>query len=632
MADWTIPQSAQDYRLGRMSRRAFIGRMLAAGLTAPLIAAVLAACGSSNNAKKPAASTGGAGSAATRPAGAAGSATASAAAGEGFNPSKRGGGGTIKLLWWQAPTILNIHLSSGVKDNDASTLFTEPLAYWGPDAAMVPVLAAEIPSLDNGGVAKDGTSVTWKLKQGVQWHDGQPFTADDVVFTWQYIADPATAATSSGNYANIASVDRIDDQTVKITWKEPTPYWQTAFVSSGHILPKHILEPYKGAQARNAPFNLKPVGTGPYKLAAFTPGDNVSADLNPNYHVPNRPYFDHVQLKGGGDAVSAARAVLQTGDYDYAWNLQVADDQLLAMEKAGTGHVVITPGFATEYLLLNESDPNATVDGERSSIMSKHPFFSDVNVRKAFAVAVDRTTISDQLYGRQGSPAIWLVSNPSRFVPSGGSFTFDLQKAAQMLDAAGWTKGSDGIRQKDGKKMHVLYQTTVNDVRQNTQAIVKKNLESIGVQVDLKTIDAGIYFSSDAGNPDTANHFYADMEMHASTFSPDPQNFFRGYVSSISGNGPDDIPQKANSWSKSDTTRYQNPAYDSLWRQARTELDPVKRADLFKQMQQIIVNDAVVVPLVNRNSVGAAKSTLLGLNLSVWDSDLYELAYWHRKA
>src|SRR6185295_15961376 len=168
---------------GTITRRQFTRAMVGLGLTAPMAAQMLASSGVR---------------------------VAQAQTKSGFTPTKRGGGGELKTLWWQAVSILNCHLAVGVKDNDGSRIFNEPLAGFDPDGNLVPVLAAEVPSLDNGGVAKDGMSVTWKLKKNVQWHDGKPFTADDVVFTWEFAADPATAATTAGNYKDIARIDKID--------------------------------------------------------------------------------------------------------------------------------------------------------------------------------------------------------------------------------------------------------------------------------------------------------------------------------------------------------------------------------------------------------------------------------------
>ena len=188
---------------GTIGRREFTRMLAGVGLGAPMAAQLLAAAGIPRRA-----------AAQAKPA---------------FTPARRGGGGELKTLWWQAVSILNCHLAVGVKDNDGSRLFSEPLAAFDPDGNLVPILAAEIPSLQNGGVAKDGLSVTWKLKKNVQWHDGQPFTADDVVFTWEFAADPATAATTAGDYKDIARIDKIDSHTVKIGFKNPMPFWAISF-------------------------------------------------------------------------------------------------------------------------------------------------------------------------------------------------------------------------------------------------------------------------------------------------------------------------------------------------------------------------------------------------------------------
>ena len=238
-------------------------------------------------------------------------------------------------------------------------------------------------------------SVTWKLKQGVTWHDGKPFTADDCVFNWEYASDPGTAATTIGSYKDV-KVAKVDDHTIRIDFPKPTPFWADAFVGvNGMIIPKHLFEAYKGDKSREAPTNLTPVGTGPYTFVAFKPGDLVQGKLNANYHMPNRPYFDTIEVKGGGDAVSAARAVLQTGEYDFAWNMQVEDEILKRLEASGKGHVAIVASGNIEHIQLNNTDPNKEVDGERSSIKTKHPFLTDPAVRNAINLLVDKASVHE---------------------------------------------------------------------------------------------------------------------------------------------------------------------------------------------------------------------------------------------
>jgi peptide/nickel transport system substrate-binding protein len=487
------------------------------------------------------------------------------------------------------------------------------------------VLAAEIPSLENGGVARDGLSVTWKLKPGVTFHDGQPFTAEDVAFTYEYANDPATAATTRGDYTNIERVEVIDKSTVKLVFKEPTPIWNQAFISGGHIFPKHLIDKYKGAESRNSPYNLRPVGTGPYKIVDFRPGDVITAEINPTYHVPNRPFFDKVELKGGGDAPAAARAVLQTGEMDYAWNLVVEPDILADLVKNNIGRIIINnPGSGTEHIQLNFTDPNVEVDGERSSLKTKHPFFSDLKVRQAVALSINRKLIVDELYGDGGVEGIYMVYNPRKFMPENGKYEFNLQKAAALLEEAGWRRSGSGVRTKDGKPLKVLFQTSVSPVRQKTQAIIKKDMESIGFEVELKSVISDVFFSNDAGNPDTLNHFTADLQMYNTGPGPDPQTFWQLGLST-------DVAQKANKFAGRNKPRYQNPDFDRLWNQARVELDPVKRADLLKKINQLMVDDVVLIPVVNVNGRGAAKNNIKGVRLSAFDSTLWNLPFWYRE-
>ena len=358
----------------------------------------------------------------------------------------------------------------------------------------------------------------------------------------------------------------------------------------------------------------------------FKPGDVALYEINTQYHVSNRPFFDTVELKGGGDATSAARAVLQTGEFDFAWNMQVEHQVLSGLERGGKGKVLITPGAGIEHILVNFTDPWTEVEGERSSLKQPHPFQTDPRIRQAYAMAVDRRTVAEQLYGAGGQPTSNFLVAPPRFVSPTTTWEFDPQKAAALLDQAGWKRGSDGVRVKDGQRLKLVYQTSVNPIRQKTQAIVKKAFEDIGIAVELKAVNAGVYFSSDPGNPDTASHFYTDMQMYNTTpGSPDPQAHMDRFTSW-------QMAQKANNWSGRNVVRWSHPEYDQLWRQAATELDPVKRAALYIAMNDLVMAHNVVVPVTWRHVVSAANTKLRGLDLTTWDSNLWHLAYWSRAA
>jgi peptide/nickel transport system substrate-binding protein len=583
-------------KTGHLSRRGFVQMMVGLGLTAPMAAQMLASAGIVEAQSKLV-----------------------------YKPTKRGGGGALKTLWWQGATLLNPYFAVGTKDQDGSRIFYEPLASWDPDGNLSPVLAAEVPTVQNGGISKDGKTIVWKLKKDVQWHDGKPFTADDVVFNWEYAADPATAAYCIATYKDI-KVEKIDALSVRVTLAKPTPFWADAFVGvRGMIIPKHVFEPFKGAKSREAPANLKPVGTGPYRFVDFKPGDMVKGELNPTYHMANRPYFDSIEMKGGGDAVSAARAVIQTGEFDYAWNLQVEDEILKRMEQGGKGKVDIVAGGDIEHIQCNFTDPWKEVDGERSSIKTKHPFLSDPAVRQALNLLVDRASIQEQIYGRTGISTANFLNAPERFRSKNTKWEFSIDKANQLLDGAGWKRGSDGIREKGGVKLKMVYQTSINASRQKTQQVVKQAASKAGIDMEIKSITASVYFSSDAANLDTYPHFSTDIQMYTTTMTqPDPELFMIQFTSW-------EVASKDNKWQGRNITRWRNEEYDKLYKAAEGELDPVKRAAMYIKMNELTIQNVVVIPIVWRPRVRAI-SNKLRLEQSGWDSDFWNLQNWYREA
>ena len=547
---------------------------------------------------------------------------------------KRGDGGQLNILYWQAPTILNPHQATGTKDSDASRLILEPLASYGPDGKpLANGLAAEIPTVANGGVSADFTTVTWKLRQGVKWSDGTPFTADDVAFTFTYVHDAATAATTESSTEGVKSVVAKDANTVVVTYDQANPnvyQYGVGYVGNGGILQKAQYAGCTGAKAKDCPADLKPIGTGPYMLDTFKPGDVVTYKANPNYRDPNKPYFKTVQFKGGGDAESAARAVFQTGDTDYAWNLQVAANILQPMISASTkGKMLSVYGSSVERILLNFADPNAAGDlrGEPST---KHPFFNGPDgllVRKALAMATDRQTVANQLYGGglTGKPGCNIITGVPDFESTATqSFcaSFDPVAAGKMLDDAGWKLGSDNIRAKNGIKLKLTYNTTVNAVRQATQAIEKTNWEKAGFGVTLLQTPAATFFTNTS--PDGANHFWSDVEMFTNNSDPDPTSYLDGWTTK-------QIAQKSNGWQLGNYNRYSDPTFDGYVDQLRKETDPAKRADLIKKANDNLILNVVIIPIVTRTQVTSGISTTIkGDTPTGWDSEMYNIADWYK--
>lgn len=596
MQELEIRELIEDVRTGKLPRRNFIQQLVALGLTAPMASMMLMHEG-----------------------------IAQTQASIPYKPTKRGGGGPLKIIYWQAAVHLNPHYAGGTKDQDASRIFYEPLAGWDTEGNLVPALAAEIPSRQNGGVAADGKSVTWKLKRGVTWHDGKPFTADDVVFTAAYAADPAAAMITVSIYKDI-KVEKIDSHTVKVSYPKAVPFWAEALVgSTGAILPKHVFEPFMGAKSRENPANTKPVGTGPYKIVDFKPGDTLRAEAYAGYHVPNQPFFDTLEIKGGGDATSAARAVLQTGEYDLAWNLAVEDDILKRLEAAGKGKMAFYTGSDIEFVSLNVTDPWKEVDGERASIKSKHPAFTDKAVRTAMSLLIDRKGIQEVIYGRGAVATANFLNNPPRFRSPNTKYEFNIDKANQVLEAAGWKKGADGIRAKGNVKLKFVFQTSVSGPRQKCQAIIKDACTKAGIELELKSVVAAVFFGGDAANPDTYQKFWADVQMFTTTMTqPDPQTFMEQFTTG-------QLAQKANKWASRNLVRWTSAEYDATFMAAQVEFDPVKRAAMFIKMNDLVINDGHVIPLFARPRPYGIVNKLVPV-LSAWDSATWSVGYWYREA
>jgi peptide/nickel transport system substrate-binding protein len=546
---------------------------------------------------------------------------------------------TLRLLLWQAPTSLNPHFAEGSKDQVASRIIYEPLASFNKQGQLIPFLAAEIPSLDNGEVAKDGKSVTWKLKHDVKWSDGEPFTAKDVAFTYQYVSNPDVGSVNASVYRPIDHIETPDDFTVRIMFKDIDPAWALPFVGvKGVILPEHVFAQYNNAGAASAPTSFAPVGTGPYRLKEYRNedvlqiGDDVVNTVkliyepNPFYRDAGNLHFKQVTLQGGGDATDAAKAVLNDGIVDFSWNLQLDDATLTALESKGIGKVVPIAGSYVERIMVNFTDPNhETAEGERASTQFPHPFLTDLQVRQAMNIAIDREKIA-AIYGRAGQATGNILVAPTNYASPNTSYAFDLKRAAQLLDQAGWADSDgDGVRDKNGVSLSVLFQTNINPIRQQIQDIVNHDFESIGIHVENKMIDSSIYFGTDVANDNTSDHFYADLEGFAwGNKVPDPGAYMRALTCA-------EASQKANDWSNTNTGRYCNPAYDALYEKSMTELDPAKRAKLFIEMNDLAVNDVAFIPLVASANVSAIRNDIDGYDTTPWDAETWNIANWSRK-
>ncbi|PHQ70914.1 MAG: peptide ABC transporter [Paracoccus sp.] len=544
--------------------------------------------------------------------------------------AERGADGQVNVIMWQAPSTMNLYLSSGTKDIIAASMTLEPLASFTPEGTLTPRLATELPSIENGGISEDLKTVTWKLKEGIKWSDGTDLTADDVVFTANYCMHPDGGCAQLAKFEGVESVEAVDPLTVKVTFTEPHPDPFSAFVGGqSPILQKAQFEQCIGAAAPTCTDqNFNPIGTGPFKVVEFKTNDVITFEANPEYRDPDKPAFATLTMKGGGDAAAAARSVLETGEFDYAWNTQLAPEVLEGMEENGKGHVQAAFGSLVERIHVNLTDPSSSLpEGERSTTKHPHPFLTDPAVRKALSMAIDRNLLTEIGYGQAGKPTCNLVPAPAAWASDNTEcLTQDIEGAKALLDEAGWVPGGDGVREKDGVRLSMVFQTSVNAVRQDFQALIKQWWSEIGIETELKTVDASVFFGSDAGSPDTLQKFYADVEMYANNFegnNPEPY---------LAKNTCNKAPGPENQWQGENTSRFCDPKHDELLAELGKTVDLEARGKLGQQMNDLITKDSnAIIPLVYRGTASAVSDTLGGVELNAWDTELWNVAEWYRK-
>ena len=540
--------------------------------------------------------------------------------------------GHLNILYWQASSTVNPYLSGGTKDIEAASLVLEPLAHYDENGNMVPVLVEAIPTVENGGVASDLRSITWKLKEGIKWSDGAALTAHDVAFTGEYCLNEEMGCNAASYFSDVTTLEALDDHTIKIHFGVAKPFPYGPFVgSTSPILQKAQFQDCTGAKAQECTEqNFGPIGTGPFKVEEFRANDVITYSANEHYRDPDKPAFATATFKGGGDAASAARSVLETGEFDYAWNLQVEPEVLAQMAAAGKGVVVTGFGTQVERLLVNQTSDDPSLGPDKRSLYldgaNPHSFLSDPAVRRALSLAIDRQILVEAGYGAAGQATCNVLPAPAVYASTANDecITQDVDEANRILDEAGWMRGGDGVRAKDGVRISILYQTSTNSVRQGTQALIKQMWEQIGVETELRNIDAAVFFGGDPASPDTYMKFYADIEMYTNNFDgTDPESYMANWACS-------EIPGPENQWLGNNIQRSCVPEYDALVAQMSQTASLEERARLAMQMNDILVQNHYMIPLIWRAKVSAHANTLKGVRMNAWDSELWNAADWHR--
>ncbi|HUF14909.1 MAG TPA: peptide ABC transporter substrate-binding protein [Acidimicrobiia bacterium] len=544
-----------------------------------------------------------------------------------------GEGGNLLLLQWQAVSQANPYLSTGTKDIQAGSMVLEGLAEYNTDGEIVTALATEVPTVENGGIAEDLTSITWTIQDGVLWSDGTPLTADDFVFTWEYCIDELTGCISPA-FESVTSVEAVDDSTVQITFDGPTPWPYVPFVGATEpVLQRAQFADCVGEAATACTEqNFQPVGTGPFVVTELRAEDTVLYEMNPNYRkIPEgKPFFGTAEIKGGGDAEATARSVLEIGEADYAWNLQVAPEILGPMEAAGNGIIAVGFNTSVEHLNLNQTDPDGDPPSDYADGSNPNPYFFENQVlHDALSMAINREEMVAVAYGPAGEPTcnIWPVPGDALSTNNDWCLTHDIEGANALLDENGYldTDG-DGVRETpDGLPLSFEVVTSTNAVRQSEQDLIAVYWEQIGVETSMRNEDAGLFFDGTAASDASIWKFFTDIQLYTnSAVGTDAQSYFQSNLSS-------EIPESTNSWGGGNLQRLASEEFDAVWQQlSETSLTDPARNELIIQLNDLMVQYAVI-PLVNRGSVSAFASTLDGyVDVNGWDSELWNIEDWTR--
>lgn len=548
----------------------------------------------------------------------------------GMEGKTRGQDGELKIIQWQAITALFRHKSGGYKDVVAADMVNEPLLRNMEDGSIIPNLVTEVPSVENGTLEEDFSALTFTLKEGVLWSDGTPFTANDVRFTWEWATNIDNGANTYDTWMPISDIEVVDDLTARVSFSNPSPAWFDPFTGHrGHIIPAHYWEndpAHPDASALNDAFMMGPLGTGPFVVEQFDVNDQVTFVANENYREENKPAFSNIVIKGGGDPAAAARAVLQTGEYDFGWNIQIEPamaDELINEESAG--YLVADPGTNVERMTVQFADPHTEVDGQRAEMNTPNPVLSDKAMRQAINLCIPRQLIAEEFYGFNQPPSSNILAGLDDFTSPNTEWELNTERAAEILEEAGWVLDGD-YRVKDGVRASVTLGTTVAAVRQKSQVVIQQACKEAGIEVRLEEVDGGIFFDAGAGNDQNLTHHYWDLAMWATNATSIlPITYLEGWTS---GTDNDNISQRSNNWTGGNISRYINPEYDEKFATFTEQRSLEDAFDVLIDLNDILIEDVAVMPLVIRSgdTYGISRK-LVAENIAIGPG--FELTYWN---
>ncbi|MBT9384297.1 peptide ABC transporter substrate-binding protein [Pseudooceanicola sp. CBS1P-1] len=506
--------------------------------------------------------------------------------------------GQLTLAFSQEPTVFNPLMPHIEVDEGVYYAVFDPLFDFDPDGNFFPILVAEVPTVANGGISADGLQWKVKLKPGVTWHDGTPFTAEDVKFSLELTMDPDFRSFRSTGYKFMQNITAVSD--TELTWEMSEPFApMAAILASTYIIPKHAFDGV--ADKNTAPFNNAPIGTGPFKFKQRMAGDHIEFEANTDYHMDG-PYLKTLIIKYVPD-LNVMYTQFKSGDIDVIGLQYISPDHLGEAEKL-PGKVVKLAGAATfESIGLNMTKPQ----------------FQDPAVRKALYMALDKASIIDALYYGVPKPTETYMPQQSFYYnPDLPKHEFSIEKANALLDEAGWKKGADGIREKDGVKLAFTNSTTAgNHLREQAQQFFQQTFEQIGVKVTIKNFPPAVMWGDYWMNSEF-DSVVVGLNCLAGA-DPDTSDYFMSTMSPIRGG------------SGQNTFAYQNPKVDELLVKGAASFVPEERKPIYQEIQQIIRDDLPFLPVFQYALIKGWKSDVSGVEPNVNNRiDTWNVRDWKR--
>jgi peptide/nickel transport system substrate-binding protein len=501
----------------------------------------------------------------------------------------------VTLGIYQEPENLNTYIGVQTVITYVHRPFAEYLIDVNEKGEYVPVLATEVPSLENGGVSEDGLTITYKLKKGVKWSDGQPFTSADVKFTWEALINPKNLVKSRSGYELIESVKTPDDHTAVVKYKEYYAPYLTRFAP---VLPKHILGQLDNMN--DAPYNRMPVGTGAFRVTEWVSGDHITMEKNPYYREADKVKIDKLFFK-----IIPSREVgiaqIQAGDVDGVWDLIEA--QIPMMEKNPEISLCLSNGLVSERLIMNHSTPLPPNNGNPDY---PHPILADLRVRQAIQYAIDKDTIIDKLLYGKAQPGTTEIPDGWAHNPDVKPTEYDPEKAKQLLEEAGWKPGPDGIRQKDGTRLRLKITTTTgNKLREMVEQVLVAQMKAVGIEFYIENVPSSVLFGSWANDADRKKGRY-DILMYTTGPGIDPHQQYEGYFHSKN------IPTEANGGSGYNYTRHRDAELDKWLDLAGKAPSMEKRAEAYRKAQERVAQIVPHIYLYRRVNVHAFRNNVKG--------------------